>query len=341
MKRVGFLTLHRWLGLFLAPFLMLQALTGIILVIHEMSLPAAAPARVPISALVANAQAASPGLAVRRLYLPGSTGTTAFAELAGPDGRTTYAELDPATGTVMQVGALWQFPYRAAVQVHYRLADGATGMIIILAVGAALTLASLTGFVFWWPGRSRVIQALKVRRSLPARMRLRQWHRTVGALVSVLAFLSSTTGILLIAPDVIPALTSTPAQTAVVRNDWAPDRIDRAVSTARERFPQAPLRDVRFPPADRLDLNFDAPERNARAVHTVAVRLSDGAVINSLPAKDNTVLWMKVLHLHTGQAFGIPGPLILLIEALGLIFLAYAGTRMWLTAQAARKKAGQ
>lgn len=325
MRRAGFLTLHRWLGLALAPFVLFQALTGTVLVLHEL------PARTPparmasVIAFKAAAEAALPGARLTRLYLPGPGGDDAFAELSGPG----YAALDGVTARVLYRGPLWHFPYRAAVQLHYRLAGGTPGMVLVALTGAVLMLSTLSGLVFWWPGRGRLVQALKVRPGLTPRVRLRQWHRTIGALAASLALFSATTGLLLIAPDLLA--------TAPLRASAGPAptarQIEAAIAAAQARFPGAVLRDVRFPAADRLDLNFAAPERNPRAVHVVWVRPSDGAVLKAIPAEANPVLWMRVLSLHTGQSFGPAGMALLLAEAAALVFLAIAGTRMWLTAR--------
>lgn len=337
MRRAGFLSLHRWLALALAPFLVLQVLTGTVLVVQELTLPAPAAAPRAVSDYAGSAAAAVPGFRVTRLYLPGLTSRDAFAELAGPDGQTAYASLDPQTAAVRRVGPLAAFPLRAAVQLHYHLASGTGGLIAIALVGLALVSAACTGFVVWWPGRKNLRQAMKVRPGLPPRLRRRQLHRTVGASVAALALFSGVTGLLLVVPDLYAALQPA-APSATVPPAPTPAAVDRAVAAAQGRFPDALLRDVRFPPADRVAINFAAPERNARAVHSAAVRISDGAVIDAVPAATSPVLWMKVLHLHTGQAVPVLGPLLLLAEAAALLFLAWAGTAMWFTARRDRAR---
>lgn len=335
-RHAPLLSLHRWLGLCLAPFLAIQAATGTLLVVHELGLPRGPIASVAPSRLVASAERAAPAMRVKRLFLPGSTGTTAFAELAGPAGATAYAELRPGDGAVIASGPLWRFPYRAALQVHYRLAAGAPGMVVVTALGLGLAALALAGLAVWWPGLGRIGPALKVRRTLPPRLRLRQRHRTVGALATVLALFSATTGVLLLAPDLPAALAPAAAPPPAPVPAPAAGALDRAVAAAQARFPGARLRDIRLPPADRIEVNFDAPERNARAVHAVTVRLSDGAVLKALPAQDNPVLWMQVLPLHTGEALPLAGPALLLVEAGALLFLIQAGLRLWF---ASRRKA--
>ncbi|HET9628526.1 MAG TPA: PepSY-associated TM helix domain-containing protein [Novosphingobium sp.] len=329
MRRAGFLSIHRWLGLVMAPFLLVQALTGAFLVIREATV-AAPPSTIPSAGtFVAAAREAQPGFRVTRLFLPASTGPDAFAEMSGPGGLRSYTALDGATARPLESGSLWRFPYRAVLQLHYGLASGTAGLAVVAALGAALFLSALSGLVFWWPGLRHIPQALRVRSRLPGHARLRQWHRSAGALVAALALFSGATGVLLSVPDVIDAMAPSggPAASAPA---LSPTEIDRALASAQALFPGARLRDVRFPKADRLTVNFDAPERNARAVHVVSVRPSDGVVLKAIPARDNPVLWMKVLALHTGEKFGPAGLALLLGEAAALVFLVYAGTRMWL-----------
>jgi len=329
MRRTGLLSLHRWLGLIMAPFLLVQALTGAFLVVREATV-ATPPVVVPSAGtFVAAARAAQPGFRVTRLFLPASTGPAAFAELSGPDGRRSYTALDGATARPLESGGLWRFPYRALLQLHYGLASGTAGLMVVAALGAALVLSAAAGLAVWWPGLRRIPQALKVRRKLPGHARLRQWHRSVGAVIAVLTLFSGTTGVLLSVPDVIDAMAPVGVPAAFAPA-LSPAQIDAALAAAQARFPRARLRDVRFPPGDKLALDFDAPERNARAVHVVVVRASDGTVLKALPARDNPVLWMKVLSLHTGETFGPAGLALLLVEAGALVFLAIAGAAMWL-----------
>lgn len=327
MSPARLLGVHRWIGLILGPFLLLQVMTGAFLVLSELPLANESPPRTfAVSALLASAQEALPGYRVTRLYMP-TGGGKAFAELADAGGAATYAEIVPAQANAVRSGPLWRFPYRAAIQLHYRLASGAAGMFVVLATGCALALTVVCGFLVWWPGWRRLSQAFKPRGNLTARLRLRHWHRSIGALAAILALFSAVTGVMLILPDITAAPGPKPQTAFALAN---PAQVEAALLTAQARFPQAALRDLRFPLADRIDINLHAPERNVRAVHVVSVRLSDRAVLKAIPAKANPALWMTLLPLHSGQAIGLAGALLLLAEAVALVFLVWAGTRMWL-----------
>lgn len=349
MDRRDSLRLHRGIALVLAPLIALQALTGTMLVFREplgrLGSPAATVGTGPagitaVSALMAAAEkSAGPGYRVSRIFLPSTPGDQAFVHLTGADGSTMrYAAVDPGTGRVLSTGSIWRFPLEVALQLHYRLMDGRIGMAIILLNAFALILMAATGMFYWWPGKRRIAKALAIRSEAPARARLRQWHRSIGVILTPLVLFSATTGALLITPDLLasaaPAAVALPPPSAV--------QVDRAFAGAMTAVPNAQARDIRFPAADRIDVNFHAPRLNSQAVDVASVRLSDGTLIKRLPAEDNPALWIKVLPLHSGTELGLAGRILLAIEGLAVMVLAATGPLMWWQARrrpVARKSA--
>lgn len=337
MRRAGFLTWHRRLALLFAPLLLLQALTGAVLLFRaplaQMLYPVsggADPAQV--SQLVDAATAAAPQARLSRLYLPETDRDAARAELKTANGALIFVALDASTARVIAAGGYSAFPLEAALQWHYRLMSGTTGLAVVLGNGIALLILSGTGLAQWWPAKGRFAKSLGINARMPGRVRLRQWHRSGGVLAALLLIFSAVTGIMLAAPDIWPAQAlAEPAFSATSA------QVDAAVSAAQARFPKARLRDIRFPPADRLAINFFAPDRNPRAVHVASVQLSTAQVLTALPAAQNNVLWMKVLPLHTGDSLGLIGMLVLLVEALVLAALAISGPWMWWQARKLRK----
>lgn len=333
IHRAGFLVLHRRLALAFAPLLLLQALTGAVLLFKMplgQVLDPAGMSRMtgsgtaPISTLAASAARSFPGWRVTRISYPASAGDIVFAQLSRSGGSMRYVSLDPGSAQVLATGTIWRFPVEAALQVHYRLLDGQTGMAIVLANGLALALLGGTGLGTWWPGRGRMTVSLKIRAAAPRRVRLRHWHRSIGVALSAVLLFSATTGAMLVAPDLIAA-PAPPAQGSLP----GPAALDRALAIAVAEFPRADIRDVRFPAANRIDVNFRAPHHNSQVVDIVSVNTSDGTVLKRLKAGNNPVLWMKILPLHSGTALGLPGPLLLLMAAMALMILALTGPVMW------------
>jgi uncharacterized iron-regulated membrane protein len=346
--RPTFLRFHRRVALLFAPLLLLQALTGCALLFRADLSRLAAPepvertsaaGHVPLSAMLASATVSQSGYRAVRVFLPATEGDTAFVHLTSVDGGTTrYAAVDPGNGRVLASGSIWRFPAEAALQLHYRLVSGRTGMVIVLLNGAALMMLSISGLLYWWPGRPRLAKGLAIRSSAPPRLRLRQWHRSIGVILTPLMLFSGATGILLILPD-LAASASPAAPAALAPAPTSPDEIDSAFERAKAALPGAQVRDIRFPAADRIDVNFHAPRHNSQAVDMLSVRISDGTELKRLPAGENPALWMKILPLHSGTAMGLAGLVILLVEGLALMALAMTGPVMWW--QARRSKQGR
>jgi uncharacterized iron-regulated membrane protein len=332
MKKASFLTLHRRVALAFAPLILLQAITGSMLLFREPLARLLDPAAMTsqgqgTAAQVADLAAAAErgtGKRINRLFLPRSEGGVALARMQG-DSVPYIAALDPVTADVTAHGTIWRFPTEAALDLHYQLLSPPVGAFIVVLTGLGLSVIAASGATFWWPGRGRVVQALKVRKGLKGTVRLRAWHRTAGALAVAVIGFSSVTG-LAIAVTILPPLS---APTAGIRPPFSIQATRSAVAAAREEFPQAALRDVRFQPDGSFQVNFLAPERNAYAVHTVAVDASGREVLRTTPASENREPWVVLLPLHAGTFLGALGTLLLGLEAVALAFLAVSGPLSW------------
>lgn len=348
MKPGSFLKIHRWIALLFAPLLLLQALTGAALLFRgplaRLIDPAAmvrhseTPAVAPVSALVEAAQGRFAGMRVTRLFLPAGGNDTAFAQLSGPEGETRYAAIDPGDARVLAAGSVWRFPVEAALQIHFRLLSDWPGAAIVVFNGLALFLIGMSGTIHWWPGRGRIAASLKVRRTLPGRIKLRLYHRSAGAAASLLVLFSAGTGLLLAVAD-LPAgpAVKAPMQPVVLSGG----EIDAAVGLVRARFPEGRVRDVRFAPDGTLAINLLAPRAGARAVDVLRLDAAAPRLTSVLRAEDNPALWLKVLPLHAGDAFHLPGRVLLLAEAAALVFLSISGPLSWWRARKIRSGAGR
>lgn len=341
MNRARWLRLHKYIGLAMAAFLLVQATTGMLLLYRGPVARWIDPAGLvshgtapDISAgtAVARAERALPGFAVARLFAPDVEGATYLAELTDARGATRYASVDPAGGGVLRKGSVWAFPVEAALQLHYRLMAGKAGMAVVLLNALALLAMAGTGLAYWWPKKGPISKQLSVRWNMAFRLVLRQLHRTVGVLMSVLLGFMAVTGLLLVVPELIGA--DAPALQRPVASAPA---IDRALTLAQSAFPDSALRDFRLTD-ERLVANFHAPERNPRAVHRAIVTLTDPHIVGATRAEKNGALWMTVLPLHTGNSFGMIGPMVLMLVALALLTLTLSGPLMWWQAQAMRRR---
>lgn len=348
LSRASLLVLHRRLALVFAPLLLLQALTGSALLFHQPLARLIDPAgmvrhtadgQVPLSALIAGAEAEFSGFRAERVFYPATSTDTVFVQLGDPQGHKRYASLDPGSGAALAVGTIWRFPLEAAIQLHYRLLGQTAGLAVIMLNGLALIVLASVGLAYWWPGKGKVRHSLAIRHGAPARIRLRQWHRNCGVFLSALILFSAASGLLLVVPDFLAAaspVAALPEQEAPAPRP-ALDRHDQALALAHAALPAAQVRDVRLLANQTIAVNFFAPKDNPRAVHVVAVSLAGPRVERVLLARDNPVLWMKILPFHNGDSFGLGGRLLLLLEAFVLVFLAISGPMMWWRARRATR----
>jgi uncharacterized iron-regulated membrane protein len=86
--------------------------------------------------------------------------------------------------------------------------------------------------------------------------------------------------------------------------------------------------------AGRLILLVGGLGLAALAVDIVKTQLPQGRVASVRPAEDDDSLWVTLLPIHNGEAFGLAGRLILLVGGLGLAALAVTGPIMWLQKKA-------
>jgi len=328
------LGLHRWIALAFAPLLLIQAATGSVLLFRSelakvaMAMERGASGRVaPLSALVESAQRANPDMRVKRLFFPVDDASAAFAQLEGPGGEARYTALDPASARVISTGSIWRFPLEAALEIHYRLMSGSTGLAVIALNGLALALLAASGLWHWWPGARRVRRELSAPSRAPTRLKLRMWHRSIGAVLALVLMTSATTGILLAVPD-LPwsGVGSAPAADPIALDAQS---IDSAFALARASYPRSQPRDVRLAPDGTLAVNFFAPRGGKWAVDVVTVSATQQRVTSVLPLEQNRALWLTTLPIHTGDAIGPAGRWPMLAAALALGLLAISGPLAW------------
>lgn len=329
LSRARWLRIHRIVGLGSAAFLFVQAVTGaMLLYVGPLSLlidPAGMKSRasgpvITAGAGMERAEDAMPGFRAVRIMAPASEQATWFVHLRDDAGESRYASVDPAGGAVLRAGGLAQFPVEAALQIHYRLAQGKAGMMVVALNGLALLFMAVSGLAYWWP--ERLAKALAIRWTMAPRLVLRQAHRTLGVVVAVVLIGMAGTGLALIVPEVAD---SAPAELPAVISGSS---LDRGIARAQAMFPSSALRDARVV-GERLIVNFHAPERNSRAVHRVVVTAGDAQVLSATPARQSSALWMTVLPVHAGDVIGPIGPAVLLLIAVALAGLAVTGPVMW------------
>lgn len=330
------LPVHRWIGLVVSAFVLVQAGTGALLVFrtsvaelidpHGMT-SASGRDDAPISAVVRAARARFPGFEIEHVGFPQTARGVYLAHLLDGAGHSRWASIDPGTARILRAGSIWSFPLEAAMQIHYRLMTGRLGLACLMGAGLGLLTLAVSGLWYWWPKPGRWRRGLAIEKGAPGRLLLRRLHRNVGVFAAAAALFSATTGLLVAGEFFLaqgPLMRLRAAQAAT------PGDLDAALAMARSIYPQRAIRDIRTPRAGRFDVYFWAPEKSPHAVDAVSIDPRGGRVVAIRPAGSSPGLWMTILPLHSGDSFGRTGSLLVLIGGLALMGLAVTGPIMWL-----------
>jgi uncharacterized iron-regulated membrane protein len=352
MARAALRRLHRWLGFTVGLWAAVAGLSGSLLVFSDAIDHQLAPSLRPAASALpdslayldrADAMLAQtyPDRVVQSFRLPRAAGDPLSARLAGAP--VTEVFIDPNSGTRLGERALYGGVMGVIWDLHVHLLAGETGETIAGVLALALLAALLIGLWLWWPRRGGLARALRVRWSAGPRARLADLHSVGGVLTLPLLLIPIITGLMLVFHG--------PTTSALIRTFGGPDlALPASLPAPTDLRPRQPLSvlvqagDAALPEARPVSISL--PESADMPV-VVRQRFPENSHPNgrSFVAVDPRTA--EVLHshswreagtglriadfkypLHIGEAFGLPGRLMVL--ATGLLPLALLITGGWL-----------
>jgi len=361
------LRLHFYAGVFVAPFLLVAAVTGFLyagafqaeklVYAHEMTVAKVGDTKLPISEQVAAAREAHPDGTVSAVRpSPESDATTRvlLSGVAGVDPDHALAVfVDPYTGEVRgaleQYGSTGALPLRTWIdEFHRDLRLGDTGRLYSEFAASWLWVIAGGGLVLWFSRR----RALRKVRGTTGRRRTLGLHGTVGVWAAAGFIFLSATGLTwsTYAGANIDELRtslgqSTPSVSATAGGEHAGHGaatatgdaehgvgLDTVLAAARAKGLTDPVEIV--PPADEnsayvvRQVQRSWPEKQ----DSIAVDPTSGEVTDELRFADYPLLAKLTrwgIDLHTGVLFGLVNQLALMLLAGSLILLIVWGYRMW------------
>ncbi|NVP56883.1 PepSY-associated TM helix domain-containing protein [Mycoplana rhizolycopersici] len=205
LARAFYATAWRWhfyAGLYVAPFLVMLAVTGLIMLWSSVlvgrdgeKLYSVSPTTqtVAVSAQANAAAAAVPGSALVQYIVPRTDEQPAVFRV-NKDGQSTMVAVDPYRGTVLGTWERRDALYDLANVIHGTLLIGTIGdRLIEIAAGFGIVLI-VTGVYLWWPRDGRPLKSsLRPQLSGRGRQVWKSLHQTVGiyAAALLLVFLIS------------------------------------------------------------------------------------------------------------------------------------------------------
>jgi len=260
--------------------------------------------------------------------------------------------VDPYSAEVLSRDRIWGETVVSFVyELHKGLWLGRVGEVIVGVLACLLVLSIGTGLYLWWPKRGTVRQAFAVQLSRNSFRRQYDLHKLSGVIGAPVLIVLACTGLYLQFPDfVIPAITwflPAPSEVEVystVSPDGRPLSIDRAVTIARDYFPDSELKWIGLPQQAedvfQIGLRQPGEVRRTSGESIVSVDQFSGAIVSvrdsrTFTSGETVLAWL--FPLHNGEAFGFPGRILVFIAGLVLCTLSITGCRMWWIKKRARR----
>lgn len=196
---------HFYAGLFVVPFMVMLALTGIIYLFKPqldalmyrslLFVPTTATESLPPSQLVAAAQAAHPDATVTTYRTPEAADRSAQVTVVPSGGGKLLVFVNPYTGEVLGERDEDRTLQSIAVKMHGELLIGTTGdRLIELAASWGLVLV-VTGLYLWWPRKGGWVWGVLLPRLRGKRLFWRDMHAVVGFWGALLVAFMILTGL--------------------------------------------------------------------------------------------------------------------------------------------------
>ncbi|MGB3440540.1 MAG: PepSY domain-containing protein [Actinophytocola sp.] len=362
-----FLRLHFYVGVFVGPFILVAAVTGLLYTItpqldqilyrDALHVPVGTT-QLDLSDQVAAATAAVPGGTITEIRPPIASDSTTRVTFAAPGVAEDYARtafVDPYTGevrAVLDTFGEW-LPTRAWIDaLHRTLHLGDFGRVYSELAASWLWVLALSGIAIWVARRrrhARVRRTLLPDRSATGRARTRSWHGSTGLWLAVGMLVLSATGL------TWSNFAGANVSTFRAELNWSTPQIDRELPTGSGTTAITDPAEVGAT-ADRVL----AAARAAGLTDPVSITPATedgqawrvGQVKRSLPLKQDAMAidpttgevldtvrfadWPLMaqaatagISLHMGILFGIANQLLLIVLAVGIIAITLWGYRMW------------
>ena len=349
--------LHRWIGMTIGLILAISGITGSYLAFYpEVERAAFAPLRQSAGAQPASYEAVfqafyaagSPERGRWNIELPPEGGviTARYSERPNPN---RMVSLDPVSLTVVR-DVNWGSTFSTWVyELHYRLLLGRSGSSVMGAISVATMILVVAGPVLWWRSGRTARSRLKYNRTGTGERKLYDFHRLLGLGSAGLLLVTVTTAAAMTLPDLVrPVLTAfspmeeMPDPVSGEANGRPRISVDNAIETVRKSFPKADVRWVQVPGpgTDPYTVRIWQPgEPSFRFPKSyVWIDQYDGRILDvhhgpQGTATDRILDWLY--PLHSGQAFGTGGRLVIALLGLVPAILFVSGLIRW------RRKSGR
>jgi len=240
--------------------------------------------------------------------------------------------------------------------LHRYLLAGEGGKALIGISGGVLFLTSLLGLALWWPQMkwSSFWKSLTVRGHVTSRQFNYSFHRAAGFFATPLLALLGFSGLAMNLPDVVRPIVGAVAPLDArekLANSPADGRKPISITTAMAAA-QAAVPEGRI---SRVNIGTGKVPFELRMRQAAEVRKGDGNTRISIDSFSGEILRLRdplkapsgetffnwMFPLHSGEAFGLPGRMLISFTGLTPFLFMLTGLVLWLGRRAMKRKAQQ
>lgn len=334
------LTLHLYIGLAAAFFLLCVSLSGAVIAFEpelnrtfHSDLTNVAPSGPALSwdQVRARVDAQSPGWKLIRFYFPEQPDQSTYVRLRNvATHKIRHVYVSQYTGAILgstEDGSNWIIKVH---DLHVNFLSGKVGNTIVVTSTCALAVLSLSGIILWWPRR---IFRFRIS-DTPMRVN-RDLHMSLGFWTFVVMLGFSLTGLALhYQTGKLTDLMNTPRNAVSLPGHGT--SIEGMLQAAREALPGAAIPRLLLPEkkGDPVFLYMRFPEDRTPAGRSFATLDPKTGAVLSVGSSRTAPLFQTALvqwtrELHTGTLLGLAGKILVALFALALAVLTITGPLMW------------
>ncbi|MGZ8171634.1 MULTISPECIES: PepSY-associated TM helix domain-containing protein [Methylobacter] len=239
------------------------------------------------------------------------------------------------------------------VRFHYTLALGEAGRTFVGIVALFLLFSVLTGLIVWWPSSGKHWLALTIKARASTERFNFDLHKTFGFYSSIAQLVVLVSGIQMVFPDYVNNLikvftrltpeTKTPISTEAGQRE--PLTLVQAAAITDKRFPDGSYKWIFFPQGERgvYRIVKGSPQEanRTRPRRTLWLDQYSGKIVQERDPVDDSIgdIFLQWFYpLHSGEAFGLTGRIIIAIIGLVPLLLYATGVIRWLQKRKAKMK---
>jgi uncharacterized iron-regulated membrane protein len=354
MKRV-IAFIHKQLALFLGIFLIVQALSGVLisfrheltdLVFETYNCKEESCHIVSFASLYDKFILDHTFVDLYDVVFPSYPGAPyQFSYDSGSDSLPSIAFLDPYSGETISSGNLLQYPFEVAIYIHSNLLLGSVGKNLVVMTGLFFILMSISGLYLWWPGKLSLFKkSVDINWKGPALKRNFQVHKTFGFYFFCLFLFLGITGTMIAGKKFyLPALSFEYQQ--IVETDIKKKiNLESILSESRKEYPSGEIRVIKFLGIDddliRVDI-IDKADYFAGKKNQLIFQANNGALLKNLSDENISTsrsIYQWLIPLHSGKIIGLTGRFLNLITGIALLTVMTYGYLLWFRRRRRQKK---